>query len=58
MLEGFDFIGIEREDEYVAIANARIQAAKDGAIAWDPKKPGKLKIKQPPQPQVQDDDAA
>jgi site-specific DNA-methyltransferase (adenine-specific) len=28
MLEGFQFIGIEREAEYVEIAKARIEAAK------------------------------
>ena len=28
MLEGFDFIGIEREAEYVAIAEARIAEAQ------------------------------
>jgi DNA modification methylase len=27
MLEGFQFIGIEREDEYVKIAQARIEYA-------------------------------
>jgi site-specific DNA-methyltransferase (adenine-specific) len=31
MLEGFDFIGIERDSEYVKIAEARIGAAKDRA---------------------------
>jgi site-specific DNA-methyltransferase (adenine-specific) len=31
MLEGFDFIGIERDPEYVKIAEARIGAAKDRA---------------------------
>lgn len=29
MLEGFNFIGIEREAEYVEIARARIQHAHD-----------------------------
>jgi site-specific DNA-methyltransferase (adenine-specific) len=29
-LEGFDFIGIEREVEYLNIARARIEAAKQG----------------------------
>lgn len=29
ILEGFNFIGIEREEEYVSIARARIQAAQD-----------------------------
>jgi DNA modification methylase len=28
MLEGFDFIGIERDPEYVKIAEARISAAR------------------------------
>jgi len=28
MLEGFQFIGIEREAEYIEIARARIEAAK------------------------------
>jgi site-specific DNA-methyltransferase (adenine-specific) len=28
MLEGFDFIGIERDPEYVKIAEARIGAAR------------------------------
>lgn len=32
MLEGFRFIGIEREAEYVEIANARIKAAYDAAV--------------------------
>jgi site-specific DNA-methyltransferase (adenine-specific) len=29
MLEGFDFIGIEREADYIKIAEARIKAAKE-----------------------------
>ena len=32
MLEGFRFIGIEREAEYVGIANARIKAAYDAVV--------------------------
>jgi site-specific DNA-methyltransferase (adenine-specific) len=31
MLEGFRFIGIEREEEYVALAKARIEAVKEAA---------------------------
>jgi site-specific DNA-methyltransferase (adenine-specific) len=30
ILEGFRFVGIEREAEYIGIARARIQAAIDG----------------------------
>ena len=29
LLEGFDFIGIEREEEYVEIAKARIKIAQE-----------------------------
>jgi site-specific DNA-methyltransferase (adenine-specific) len=38
MLEGFDFIGIEREPEYMAIATARINK-----VARQPKQ-GELKL--------------
>jgi DNA modification methylase len=37
MIEGFRFIGIEREPEYLEIARARIDAAKrQSTLALDP----------------------
>ena len=50
-LEGFDFIGIEREAEYVSIAEARIQHAQAQTPGTQSKPAPVKKASAPPQPE-------
>ncbi len=45
VLEGFAFVGIEREAEYVAIAEARIEHARVAPRAWEPGAPPPPKVR-------------